>query len=45
MSQLKIGDPMDPDTQVPPLSSQKALDEVDGQVKSAIATGAKLLAG
>jgi len=43
MSSLKIGDPMDSDSQVPPLSSQKALDEIDGQVKSAIETGATLL--
>lgn len=43
MSGLKIWDPMDLDSQVPPLSSQKALEEIDSQVQSAIKTWAQLL--
>ncbi|MDV2440494.1 NAD-dependent succinate-semialdehyde dehydrogenase [Acinetobacter gerneri] len=37
---LKAGDPMDPDTQLAPLSSQKAADDVRKQIDNAIAHGA-----
>lgn len=45
MSQLVIGDPMDPNTQVQPLSSEKSIIEIDEQVKRAINTGARLVTG
>ncbi len=45
MSELIIGDPMDPNTQVQPLSSEKSVIEIDEQVKRAINTGAKLITG
>ncbi|MBH0054273.1 NAD-dependent succinate-semialdehyde dehydrogenase [Salinibacterium sp. SWN139] len=38
---LKAGDPMDPTTALAPLSSQAAADKLAGQVKDAIAGGAK----
>lgn len=37
---LKAGDPMDPDTQLAPLSSQKAADDLRKQIDNAIAHGA-----
>jgi betaine-aldehyde dehydrogenase len=42
---LKIGNPMDPETDMGPLISQKARERVEEQVKRAIAEGAKLLCG
>lgn len=41
VSALKAGDPMDPTTALAPLSSQAAADKLAGQVKDAIAGGAK----
>ena len=38
---LRMGDPMDPTTTLAPLSSQGAADKLAGQVKEAIAGGAK----
>lgn len=45
MRALKAGDPMDPSTQLGPLSSAGALDDLDGQVQAAIRAGARLLTG
>ncbi len=42
---LKIGDPMHPDTDVGPLATPAILQELDRQVQSAIASGAKVLIG
>lgn len=42
---LKVGDPMDPSTDVGPLSSQEALDNILDQVKRFEAAGAKIVVG
>jgi succinate-semialdehyde dehydrogenase/glutarate-semialdehyde dehydrogenase len=41
VSELKMGDPMDSTTTLAPLSSQGAADKLAGQVKEAVAGGAK----
>lgn len=41
----KVGDPMDPQTQLAPLSSEKAREDVLKQVEKAVSQGAKLLHG
>lgn len=43
MSSLVIGDPMDEKTQVQPLSSKKAILEIESQVQKAIDTWARLV--
>jgi succinate-semialdehyde dehydrogenase/glutarate-semialdehyde dehydrogenase len=45
MRSLKIGDPMDAATQLGPLSSAGALDDLHAQVETAIRSGARLLTG
>jgi succinate-semialdehyde dehydrogenase / glutarate-semialdehyde dehydrogenase len=42
---LKVGDPMDPATQIGPLATAAIRDEVAGQVTRSVAAGAKLLNG
>jgi acyl-CoA reductase-like NAD-dependent aldehyde dehydrogenase len=42
---LKVGDPMDPETEVGPLIDDSALDKVAGMVDDAIAQGATVLVG
>ncbi len=42
---LKVGDPMDPTTDVAPLSSEKAAQDVIAQVEQAVKEGAQLLYG
>jgi succinate-semialdehyde dehydrogenase/glutarate-semialdehyde dehydrogenase len=42
---LKVGDPMDPDTDVGPLSSESAVIEVLEQVNEALEEGARLVRG
>lgn len=42
---LKVGDPLDPSTDVAPLSSEKAVKDVIKQVETAVKEGAQLLAG
>ena len=42
---LKVGDPMDPDTEVGPLIDGKALDKVEGMVNEAVSQGAEVLVG
>ncbi|WP_158798899.1 NAD-dependent succinate-semialdehyde dehydrogenase [Pedobacter sp. L105] len=42
---LKIGDPLDAQTDLAPLSSEKAVADVIRQVEKAVAGGARLLAG
>ena len=42
---LKIGDPLDPATELGPLASEAILRGVDEQVQASIAAGAKLLTG
>ena len=41
--QLKVGDPMDPETDVGPLVNSKQVDLIDAQVKDAVDKGADLL--
>jgi len=45
LSVLKVGDPMDKDTQLGPLSSEEAAVHLDDQVKRSVAAGAKILLG
>jgi succinate-semialdehyde dehydrogenase/glutarate-semialdehyde dehydrogenase len=45
MAALKIGDPIDPATEIGPLATPAIRAEVDEQVKATVAAGAKLLLG
>jgi len=45
MRSLKIGDPLDPATEIGPLATEAILKGVDEQVQKSIAAGAKLLSG
>ncbi|WP_433392509.1 NADP-dependent succinic semialdehyde dehydrogenase [Micromonospora sp. KLBMP9576] len=45
MSALRVGDPMDPDTDVGPLASEGGRDEVHAQVRDAVDRGATVLCG
>jgi succinate-semialdehyde dehydrogenase/glutarate-semialdehyde dehydrogenase len=45
MRALKVGDPMDPETELGPLTTEQILQGVDDQVQKTIAGGAKLLTG
>jgi acyl-CoA reductase-like NAD-dependent aldehyde dehydrogenase len=42
---LKVGDPMDPETEVGPLIDEKALDKVQSMVEEAVSQGAEVLVG
>ncbi|WP_017604406.1 NAD-dependent succinate-semialdehyde dehydrogenase [Nocardiopsis alkaliphila] len=43
LAELKAGDPFDPDTSLPPLSSQSAADDLDALVEEAIEHGASVI--
>ncbi|MEU4336183.1 NADP-dependent succinic semialdehyde dehydrogenase [Micromonospora lupini] len=45
MAALRVGDPMDPDTDVGPLASERGRDEVHAQVRDAADQGATVLCG
>jgi succinate-semialdehyde dehydrogenase/glutarate-semialdehyde dehydrogenase len=45
MAKLRVGDPLDPATDVGPLASASGRDEVAAQVAEAVSKGAKLLCG
>ena len=45
MKALRVGDPMDPATQIGPLATPQGANDLDDQVKRAVASGAKLLCG
>jgi succinate-semialdehyde dehydrogenase/glutarate-semialdehyde dehydrogenase len=45
MRALKVGDPLEPETELGPLASEAILKGVDGQVQKSIEAGAKLLTG
>jgi succinate-semialdehyde dehydrogenase / glutarate-semialdehyde dehydrogenase len=45
MRALKVGDPLDPETEIGPLASEAILKGVDEQVKKSVKAGAKLLTG
>jgi succinate-semialdehyde dehydrogenase/glutarate-semialdehyde dehydrogenase len=42
---LRVGDPMDPQTQLGPLATSQVAQDLDDQVKRTIAAGARVLAG
>ena len=42
---LKVGDPMQPDTDVGPLATPQILEDLDLQVKASVGAGAKVLVG
>jgi succinate-semialdehyde dehydrogenase/glutarate-semialdehyde dehydrogenase len=45
MQSLRIGDPLDPSTDIGPLATPQILEDLDEQVKTSVAAGAKLLSG
>jgi len=45
MAALRVGDPLDPATEIGPLATPAILSEVDEQVKKTVAAGARLLLG
>ena len=45
MQALKVGDPLDPATEVGPLATRTTLTDLDHQVRRSIAAGARVLAG
>lgn len=45
MQRLKLGDPMDESTDVGPLATPQILNDLDEQVKRAVAAGARVLTG
>ena len=45
LSKMKVGDPMDPATELGPLSSEEAADHLADQVKRSVDKGAKVLLG
>jgi succinate-semialdehyde dehydrogenase/glutarate-semialdehyde dehydrogenase len=45
MQALKVGDPLDPATEVGPLATRSTLTDLDDQVRRSIAAGARVLAG
>ncbi|MBM0232396.1 NADP-dependent succinic semialdehyde dehydrogenase [Micromonospora sp. STR1_7] len=45
MAALRVGDPMDPNTDVGPLASERGRDEVHAQVRDAADNGASVLCG
>lgn len=45
MAGLRVGDPMDPATDVGPLATEQGVDDIVGQVADAVAKGASLLCG
>ncbi|MET8258926.1 NADP-dependent succinic semialdehyde dehydrogenase [Micromonospora sp. NPDC005205] len=45
MAALRVGDPMDPNTDVGPLASERGRDEVHAQVSDAVDNGATVLCG
>lgn len=45
MAALKVGDPMDDDTQLGPLSTQDMVEDLDKQVRCSVGMGARVLTG
>jgi succinate-semialdehyde dehydrogenase/glutarate-semialdehyde dehydrogenase len=45
MQKLRVGDPIDPQTDLGPLASPKQADELEAQVAKSVAMGARLLLG
>ena len=45
MAALRVGDPMDPATQLGPLASPQVVDDIEKQVRESVARGARVLTG
>jgi succinate-semialdehyde dehydrogenase/glutarate-semialdehyde dehydrogenase len=45
LAALRVGDPMDPATQIGPLASPQILDDLERQVRDSVAMGARVLTG
>ena len=45
MRALKIGDPMEESTDIGPLATPQIVNDLDEQVKKAVASGARVLTG
>lgn len=45
ISNLKVGDPIDPETKIGPLSSEEAVQKIEKQVNDTIKQGAKVILG
>ncbi len=45
MAALKVGDPMEEDTDMGPLATPQILEDVDGQVRKSVEAGARVLTG
>lgn len=45
MERLRVGDPMDEETQLGPLATPQALETLDDQVRRSVAAGARILTG
>jgi succinate-semialdehyde dehydrogenase/glutarate-semialdehyde dehydrogenase len=45
MASLKVGDPMDGETDMGPLATPQILEDVDGQVRKSVQAGARVLTG
>lgn len=45
MAELRVGDPLDPQTEIGPLATAKIASELDEQVQKSVAAGARLLCG
>ncbi|HEX8097685.1 MAG TPA: NAD-dependent succinate-semialdehyde dehydrogenase [Pyrinomonadaceae bacterium] len=45
MEALKVGDPLDPETDVGPLATPQIVEDLDGQVRKSVEAGARLLTG
>jgi succinate-semialdehyde dehydrogenase/glutarate-semialdehyde dehydrogenase len=45
MEALKVGDPMDDETDIGPLATSALLDQLDEQVQKSVSAGARILAG
>jgi succinate-semialdehyde dehydrogenase/glutarate-semialdehyde dehydrogenase len=45
MERLRVGDPMDPDTDVGPLATPGIRDDLERQVRASVAAGARVLTG
>ena len=45
MKSLRVGDPLDPSSDIGPLATEQILNDVEDQVKVSVAAGAKILTG
>ncbi len=45
MERMRVGDPREAQTQIGPIATQRLLNDLEAQVKSAVAAGARLLTG